>query len=417
MLHVSKRETMMSEQVLISCSSLQPGDNYQIFLRLNHHKGTWVARGAYKADRQGEINLDEHAAVRGTYSGVRPMGLFESLIPCHDFKFGDYCKCSPPDPFTYTLELRDSVGHLIHSLQLTKHWMHPSVTRTEIEENGVIGTLFRPPGDGPFPAIIDISGAGGGINEQKAASLASEGFCVLSLAFFQYKTLPKTLAEVDIDYFKGAVEWLVSLPFTSNEIGIQGVSFGALLVNMLAVRHPQIIAVCSINGNHTNFEALPAREHGRRIPCASIDNSLIYFLNGCMCSDKVCQFGVVSPEADVHIERAPKRTAFRFVASFDDLSTPSVFSARLNEKKLKETGHYVEVEFTPGGHLMDPSYFPVHQVVYSKATGVPQAYGGEPSLHGACQVRVWANTVEFFRRFLGEPPSMPIRQEEFRSSL
>ncbi|VDL67245.1 unnamed protein product [Nippostrongylus brasiliensis] len=265
--------------------------------------------------------------------------------------------------------------------------------------------LEKSSGDGPFPAIIDISGAGGGINEQKAASLASEGFCVLSLAFFQYKTLPKTLAEVDIDYFKGAVEWLVSLPFTSNEIGIQGVSFGALLVNMLAVRHPQL------KNMDKGFHVLA------KICIFSIDNSLIYFLNGCMCSDKVCQFGVVSPEADVHIERAPKRTAFRFVASFDDLSTPSVFSARLNEKKLKETGHYVEVEFTPGGHLMDPSYFPVHQVVYSKATGVPQAYGGEPSLHGACQVRVWANTVEFFRRFLGEPPSMPIRQEEFRSSL
>ncbi|WKY16339.1 hypothetical protein Q1695_001199 [Nippostrongylus brasiliensis] len=90
-------------------------------------------------------------------------------------------------------------------------------------------------------------------------------------------------------------------------------------------------------------------------------------------------------------------------ASLDDLSTPTVFVTRLNEKKLKDSGHYVEVDFAPGGHLMEPPYFPGLPVVYSKYADCVQAYGGEPSQHGASQPLVWSNTLAFFKRFLGEP--------------
>ena len=57
-------------------------------------------------------------------------------------------------------------------------------------------------GDGPFPSIIDMSGTGGGLNEHKGGALASRGFCVFSLAFFQYKDLIKELKHLDINYFK-----------------------------------------------------------------------------------------------------------------------------------------------------------------------------------------------------------------------
>ncbi|KAK5978178.1 Acyl-CoA thioester hydrolase / Bile acid-CoA amino acid N-acetyltransferase [Trichostrongylus colubriformis] len=168
------------------------------------------------------------------------MGLFEGLMPSDKFRAGNYCKCTPPDPFHFILELRDCASELLHSLPLIKRWLHPAVVRKDIEEDGICGTLFLPPGDGPFPTILDISGTGGGLNEHKSATLASEGFCVLALAFFQYKTLIEDLNDLDLDYFKKTIDWLISRPFTRNEIGIQGVSFGGLLVNMLAVRHPEV---------------------------------------------------------------------------------------------------------------------------------------------------------------------------------
>ncbi|KHJ92621.1 hypothetical protein OESDEN_07484, partial [Oesophagostomum dentatum] len=69
--------------------------------------------------------------------------------------------------------------------------------------------------------------------------LASEGFVVLCVAFFQYKTLVETLEEVEIEYFKGPIEWLKRQPFTNDRLGIQGVSFGGTIVTLLATRYPQ----------------------------------------------------------------------------------------------------------------------------------------------------------------------------------
>ena len=56
-------------------------------------------------------------------------------------------------------------------------------------------------GPGPFPGVIDIFGTAGGLNEHKASLLASRGFATLALAYFSYKTLPKHLSDVPLDYF------------------------------------------------------------------------------------------------------------------------------------------------------------------------------------------------------------------------
>uniref|UniRef100_A0A1I7XBZ9 M20_dimer domain-containing protein n=1 Tax=Heterorhabditis bacteriophora TaxID=37862 RepID=A0A1I7XBZ9_HETBA len=280
-IYIDKPDSLQAEPVLISAHSLLPRENYELVL-----SGTFVSRAVYTSDSTGVIDVTCSAPIRGTYSGVRPMGLFESLRPCENFRHGGYCKCTPPDPFHYDLMLFNSKGQEIDRTPLIKRWLHPLVSRIEIEENGICGTLFKPPGNGPFPTIIDISGTGGGINEQKGATLASDGFCVLCLAFFQYKTLPKNLKDVDLDYFKKSIDWLISLSYTANVIGFQGVSFGALIANMLAVRYPEIIlmnemsdydpntyiisirAVISINGPHAINKYTPLKEHGVQLPAA-----------------------------------------------------------------------------------------------------------------------------------------------------
>lgn len=45
-------------------------------------------------------------------------------------------------------------------------------------------------------------GSAGGLIEYRASLLATRGFVVLALAFFNYKDLPEMLDELDLDYFK-----------------------------------------------------------------------------------------------------------------------------------------------------------------------------------------------------------------------
>ena len=56
---------------------------------------------------------------------------------------------------------------------------------------------------------------------------------------------------------------------------------------------------------------------------------------------------------------------------------------------------------------MEPPYFPHHDMVYAKFQGFYCGYGGEVVLHGKSQEDSWTRTVEFFKKKLGVPPTMP----------
>ncbi|KAK6054313.1 Acyl-CoA thioester hydrolase / Bile acid-CoA amino acid N-acetyltransferase [Cooperia oncophora] len=151
----------------IKAKDLAPNGIYKLVLRVKHRWGTHMSYAVFKADSAGEIDVPTAKPLRGSYSEADPMGLFMSVEPCEDFPFGAYLRHTPPVPFIYNLILLDCSNRELARLPIRKHFMHPKLERTEIEEDGFCGTLFKPPGDGPFPAVIDISGTGGGIHEHK----------------------------------------------------------------------------------------------------------------------------------------------------------------------------------------------------------------------------------------------------------
>ena len=44
----------------------------------------------------------------------------------------------------------------------------PNVKRIPVRQGNIRGTLFLPPGDGPFPSVLDIWGGMGGLTEFRA---------------------------------------------------------------------------------------------------------------------------------------------------------------------------------------------------------------------------------------------------------
>src|SRR5205814_8908524 len=70
-------------------------------------------------------------------------------------------------------------------LTLDRRVAGPGVTRHPIRMEGIVGTLFLPPGDGPHPAVIVLGGGGGGIDEYRGAILASHGYAALNLGYFR----------------------------------------------------------------------------------------------------------------------------------------------------------------------------------------------------------------------------------------
>ena len=70
--------------------------------------------------------------------------------------------------------------------------------------------------------MIDLFGGAGGLIEFRAGLLASRGFAVLALAFFAYDDLPRTLAQLDLEYFEEAAELLLRHPKVSPAVPAGG---------------------------------------------------------------------------------------------------------------------------------------------------------------------------------------------------
>ena len=67
-----------------------------------------------------------------------------------------------------------------------------------IQEHNICGTLYLPPGKGPFPSVINIYGGilKGQVPEDRSALFASRGIASLALSFFGTSPgLPKRYSE------------------------------------------------------------------------------------------------------------------------------------------------------------------------------------------------------------------------------
>lgn len=104
----------------------------------------------------------------------------------------------------------------------------------------MVGTLFRPSGSTPSPAVIALGGAGGGLSDGGAENLASEGFAALALSYFGVPPLPRELVEIPLEYFERALAWLRAQPGVDAErVAVVGNSKGAELALLLGAVYPE----------------------------------------------------------------------------------------------------------------------------------------------------------------------------------
>lgn len=71
--------------------------------------------------------------------------------------------------------------------------------------------------------MIDIFGTIGGLLEYKASLLASRGFTTLALAWFDFEDLPKSLEDVDLNYF-----YVSMTPLLTSEAGSPAKNLGSV---------------------------------------------------------------------------------------------------------------------------------------------------------------------------------------------
>ncbi|KAM3936662.1 acyl-coenzyme A amino acid N-acyltransferase 1-like [Leptodactylus fuscus] len=221
-LKVSPEISLVDEPVKIQVCGLPPEQIITLRAWLQDEKGRiFHSQAVYVSDTEGKVDLEHSPATGGDFYGVCPMGLFWALKSSSPFQRLRKCDVMG-SPFHVHLEV---YSHLEFTpfpekppaaTTSVERWsVSPGVQRLEVRQGRIRGALFIPPGEGPFPGVIDIFGAMGGLVEVRACLLASHGFAALALAYFGYDDLPKTLDHIDLHYFEEAVNFLVNHPKVS----------------------------------------------------------------------------------------------------------------------------------------------------------------------------------------------------------
>ena len=114
--------------------------------------------------------------------------------------------------------------------------------KSNIRENGLVGTLFEPQTNEKLPGIILVPGSAGGIPEEFAERLAYQGFTVLALGYFALEGLPPYLESIHLEYFQEAFRWFNTLKTVNeNYVGLIGYSRGGELALLLGSLFPNLM--------------------------------------------------------------------------------------------------------------------------------------------------------------------------------
>ncbi|XP_004426391.1 PREDICTED: acyl-coenzyme A thioesterase 4 [Ceratotherium simum simum] len=395
------------EPVRIAVRGLTAGQLVTLRASLRDEKGAlFRAHARYRADAEGELDLERAPALGGSFAGLEPMGLFWALEP--EKTLWRFLKRDVQTPLAVELEVLDGHepegGRLLGRAVHERDFLGPGVRREPVRAGRVRATLFLPPGPGPFPGIIDIFGVGGGLLEYRASLLAGHGFATLALAYYDFEDLPKKLEGIHLDYFEEALCYMLQHPQVKGPgIGLLGISVGADICLSMASFLKNVSATVSINGSgvcgNTDVcykqTCIPALGLDlRRIKVAF--SGLLDIVD--MRNDVVggCENPSVIP-----IEKA--QGPILFIVGQDDRNWRSEFYAQIASERLQAHGKEKPqiISYPGAGHNIEPPYFPLCPASLHKLVNKPVLWGGEPRAHSKAQVDAWNQTLTFFCKYLG----------------
>lgn len=244
---VSSKEVMRDERFSVSLEGFEADQIVRVKVEEVDDIGVvWESYADYKVDSTGKVNLDQQPPIAGSFDEADSMALLMSMVAKNPKNEPEFCK-KTFDPIITKITVR--VGNqIVDEVRVMRKIMADNIIMEFIEENGIVGIIFRPKENKPNPGIIVLGGWDGGYEAHRAAVLASHGYTTFALAYHKLNGLPDELVEIPLEYFEKAIELFKNHPSVIQErIGITGVSMGGHLSLLLSSRYPDIRAVAAIN--------------------------------------------------------------------------------------------------------------------------------------------------------------------------
>jgi len=436
---ISPNPSFVDEDVRLCVRGLPASALISIHAATEDDQGRrWSSQAHFRADSAGEIDASAQQSSSGSYCGVAPMGLFwsmESAAASADGTSSFAKSTTSPDRVDFEAQLD---GQVIARADLARNFLAPgTITRdlkipneAERANTGAgvgettVGRLFIPPGRGPHPAVIVLSGSGGGFDLDKAAVLSRHGFATLALAYFGMAPLPTWLHRIPLEYFEAALAWLSAQPeIDSQRTGILGISRGAELALLLGATFPQFRALIAYAPSSVAWAASGRdKATGELIPCWTWRGNPVPFaplpLRGFMWRSAFPVVALKRPvmfrnlfRAGLRNRDAVERAAIPvedirgpilLISGGDDHLWPAAEMSEAIVARLKRHGatHTPELlHFPHAGHMLRYPHLPVtaRDSRNKYLRGARFSFGGTPIADAEAQTQAWLRAIAFLR--------------------
>jgi len=406
-IHVDPARGPLWQRRSVRITGAAPGSVVNVRSSTERDGGPWVCQVSFLVDNHGEVDLDVSAPVSGDYRVADSMGLFWAQSSPGAGRPGNE---DVHEPISTLLEAWTIPGSGFEdapeqraTVSVEQRLLDEGVQREEIREDGLVGTLFTPAGEGPFPTIIVMNGSGGGINEVRAAQYASKGIQAFALGYFRAEGLSHYISRTPLEYLERGIDFITE---RGNILGgrplVSGQSRGGELTLLLASRYPEKIAgiAAFVPGSYV-FGAQGAAdpEEGWNGPTwTSGGEPLAHFWDDN--SGVTWQPWDGDPRPDPHrdvymdglhdrelalasripIENFPGPVAC--VSGLDDRAWPSSMASRVVMNTLARHGHNntrLHLDYEAAGHNIGVPFLPATLIdVTHPVSGAKYSNGGTP---------------------------------------
>lgn len=403
----------------IRVEHVEPGQTVEITTLTRRNGVLWQAQAAYTAGDDGAVDLTRDAPVSGDYKGLAPMGLIWSQSPV-DSPSREHFNHPVTDALVTDVVAR--VAGAQAQASFTQRLALDGVTRHEVREEGLVGTLYLPAGSKPgsHPAVMILNGSGGGINEPRAALYASRGYAAFALAYFKAPGLSDYISNTPLEYFQTGLRWLRKKVQPKHDfVAISGQSRGGELVLLLGATFPKEVSavVAYVPGAvvHSGQNACDPKigregptwllggkplphvwENNRTATWAPFDEGPSPHRH-----EKAILTALQDPDA---VARARIRVEgiegpVMLLSATDDGSWPSSLYSKMVQDKLAEVKHPYPVQwldYENGGHSILFPYVPTTQLVYAHpVSGKISTSGGNPKDNARADQESWEGVKKF----------------------
>lgn len=410
---VCETSSLVDEKLSIEIIGLDPAQEIRVAASwVDGGRIKWASEGIFQANEKGIVDLGTQAPIIGTYEDIDPMGLFWSMREQNVVPLGsDDDQYIDNKSMIHPLRVYNENNEIIAEKVIQRLFIREDVTRIEVEEEGLIGTLFLPPSQDRLPLIVVLGGSSGGIPETTAAMIASHGFASLALAYCGIGNLPSDVYEIPLEYFEKAFEWIKNEPNLSGQIYLHGTSRGAELALILGSFFPEriqkIVAVAPssvcLTANAWVYQGKSVLPAAPYFIDPMYDAHITESTRECPKSIRIHRERALSLERDrfdqasIPVEKI--RCPLLLVTGGDDQMGPSTTYAKFIIERLEKKGSEIpriHLDFPRAGHLIFMPYFPRYTI--NCVQGYWIDYGGTlKDNEWACR-EYWKQMLEFLNQ-------------------